>query len=147
MTERPRRRHGFNLVPPFFAESVKSPRLRLGHAPSGTKSEMESEPRVDWCTPNVWPDSVRVQELGTLTTGLHVAVRLVTGDTWVGTTQPGPGRALVLRVWGRPDRMVFPFNQIAGCRPTGAHRAVDEQAIRRRQRQGLPALLLEPVPP
>ena len=134
---------GYGLRADSKEDSIAGLQRALGHAPPGTVEPQERPPLLSftWCSPKSGgmgsPEAL----------GLHVALRLASGQVFVGDVIEVHDRVVVLEAWGCRGPMSIERASIIGCMVCDAHSHLEEQAIRNRQHQGLPALTLEPCRP
>ena len=139
----PRRSDGYCLVELGYEDSIAFLRHRLGHAPPGTLEPTERQPELSftWCSPRTGgmgsPEAL----------GLHVALRLASGQVFVGDVIEVHDRVVVLEAWGCRGPMSIERASIIGVMVTEPHSYIEERAVCQRQARGLPALVLEPVTP
>lgn len=105
--------------------------------------------RTAWCSPG--PGSARRWSLREIVEGVTAAVRLDDGRVFVGKVEAvNVERAtIILRQWGREGPTRIPARRVVSACTVGHHTYAERAEVTRRQREGLPALVLgpRPVPP
>ena len=134
---------GYGLRADSKEDSIAGLQRALGHAPPGTVEPQERPPLLSftWCSPKSGgmgsPEAL----------GLHVALRLASGQVFVGDVIEVHDRVGVLEAWGCRGPMSIERASIIGVMVTEPHSYIEERAVCQRQARGLPALVLEPVTP